>query len=158
MLIENETKVLPKNLQEKKRFAGKSRIVSFGHQPLSSPLVGASLQPISNRGGEKALERICPSHPPFVLCPAQTSLESWRFTHWFIWETRGILAWGRAESALSPLPLICCTASGNSLNFPASSCRCTFCGADFSVGPLLNNICISYVASPPSPNLFAAMT
>lgn len=48
MLIENETKVLQKYLQEKKLFAEKSRTVSFSHQPLSSPLVRVSLQPVSN--------------------------------------------------------------------------------------------------------------
>lgn len=51
MLIENETKVLQKNLQEKKKkFAGESGTVSLGHQPLPSLRVAASLQPISNGG------------------------------------------------------------------------------------------------------------
>lgn len=49
MLIENETKVLQKNLQEKK-FAGERGTVSLGHQPLPSLQVAASLQPISNDG------------------------------------------------------------------------------------------------------------
>lgn len=50
MLIENETKVLQKNLQEKKKFAGESGTVSLGHQPLPSLQVAASLQPIYNGG------------------------------------------------------------------------------------------------------------
>jgi len=47
VLIENERKVLRKDLPEKKKFAGKSRIVSLGHQPPPSLVFRASSQPIS---------------------------------------------------------------------------------------------------------------
>lgn len=73
-----------------------------------------------------------PSQPPSVCAWSSISLESWGI----FWKVQGVLAWSRGVSpALSPLSLICCTASGNCLNSPASLCRDIF-WADFSVGYL----------------------
>lgn len=98
-------------------------------------------------GGEKAFGRAHLSSTLFVLCPA------------FPWSLGGLHSGfseksgcpgmeQRVPPALSPVSLRC-TASGNPLNSPASLCTDTFL-ADFSVGHLLNNIFITYPASPSS--------
>lgn len=150
MFREDETKVLQKNLQEEK-FAGKRGTVSLSHQPLPSSLVGASLKPISNgRWGKSPQED--PSRPSSIYT---LSIMSWGFAQWFIWETWGILTWSKAvQGALSPLPGICCTVSGNSLNISALQVFFFFFLVDFLVGHLLNNICINYLRCFPFSWLF----
>ena len=106
-------------------------------------------------GGEKALERICPSHPPFVLCPAR------------LWSLRGLntglsgkpgVSWHGAELCKVPF-LLCHCFAAQLLATPLTSLP-VLAGvlflAAFLVGHLLNNICISYLMSPPSLSPLAA--